>query len=223
MKNLVIAAGILLSTAALAAGALTTKATVKGKDNRGSFNITYVQLTAAIKNKAGRLAVNKDVKKTALSYICEANPKNHKNMESNIAMQVSYVSQDLLGISYTTDYFCNGAYPDHTPMGAIYSIRTGKPLDVEKEVRDEAALRRLVVEKVMANLPKGDDAVEDCNQMYGQDEFTAGYYTYVLKNGALTVSPDYPHVAQACGFDTDISLNDLKPLLKEGSDLLLAK
>lgn len=217
MKKLSLLLLALTTSVAVAAPALTTKKTIKGNDNRGRYDIDYVQLTPAFKNKVVRDRVNTALKGIARDNLCEANRQDRKHMYANMTMDVSLQNDAVLGLEYSYDNYCMGAHPNHGPGGLIYDLRDGKLLDVETEVRDGQALRRLVVEKIMAN--KDEEVYEECKFLYGQEELSAGYYIYVLKKDGVHVTPDFPHVAQACAYETTIPYSEVQPLLKDGSAL----
>ena len=217
MKKLSILLLALTTSVAVAAPALTTKKTIKGNDDRGSYDIDYVQLTPAFKNKVVRDRVNLDLKRFAREQRCEPNRQDRKHMYSNLTMDVSVMNDSVLAVEYTYDNFCMGAHPNNGPGASIYDLRNGKMLDVETEARDGQALRRLVVEKIIAN--KDAEVYEECKFLYGQEELTSGYYVYTLKKEGLQVTPDFPHVAKACAYDTIIPYGDVLPLVKDGSAL----
>jgi len=192
---------------------------LKGKDARGEFDISYVQITPrALPRYTIRRHVNAQIAATAKSMLCEADRKNADKMNSNLSTTVTHANADLLAIRQGYDNYCMGAYPNHGTTSAIFNLHSGLELDVELEAIDSAALKAAIVDKVLANKPAKDEG-SDCDTLYDREQLSQTGYEIGLKGTNLIVTQDYAHAFQACGYDTEISLADLKPLIKAESVL----
>jgi hypothetical protein len=221
-KFLVLALFLSVSAYAEVQPGFTYNKQVKGKDARGEFNINYVLISPrAVRNDAIRRHVNAQMAASARSMLCEADRGNADKMSSNLATTVTHANADLLALRQGYDNYCMGAYPNHGTMSVLFDLRTGKQVEVENEAIDKNALKSLIVDKVLANKPAKDpsEGEEGCDSLYDREQLSQTGYEVGLKDAKLVVTQDYAHVAQACAYDTEISLSDVKSLLKPESIL----
>ncbi|MBI4125664.1 MAG: hypothetical protein HY466_07035 [Deltaproteobacteria bacterium] len=195
---------------------LTVIKRIRGNDNRGKFSIQYVQLTRKLTNRAIRNKLNTSLLKEAKRYICDADPKRRKNMESNLAPKVTFANQEALAITSSYDFYCGGPYPDAGIRTSFYDLRSGEKVAIEDQVRDLKVFKHLVVEKMLANIPPD---MEGCKDYYTDEQLLDNDLKFEVKEGKLVASQDYAHVARACEYDTDIFFADVKSFVKEGSTL----
>lgn len=196
---------------------------LKGKDARGEFDISYVQISPrALPNTGVRSRVNKAMLDQAKRVICDANAEEAQNMSSTYSVTVTQASPEMFAVRASFDVNCGGAHPDNGTESAVFDLRSGKQIEVEKEATDGAAFRAAVVEKLLANKPalgEGEKEDEGCYEFYTREHFSTDFFEYGVKDGKLVVTPSYPHVILACAFDTEIPLSELKGLFKPGSVL----
>jgi hypothetical protein len=131
-------------------------------------------------------------------------------------MEVTLLGPRLLAVATREETFCGGSYPNHGPGGLLYDLRTGARIELEAQMADPRAFRRLVAGRAVAAAPK--DAGECAGEHTGERLAGTGFI-YILNARSLTAIPDYPHVIQACGFDTAISFADVVRFAKPGSPL----
>jgi hypothetical protein len=205
----------LLPLAALAADCaaqpLTRTQRIAGKDERGKYDITWLQLTERAAGAAVRARVNTDLEKEARSHICR--PNDGRNLDAWYEMRVTYLSRHVLGVSAAEFISCGGPSPSHGTRALLYDLRTGSRIEVETEMAERRAFRRFVDRRVFANLPR--DAGE-CADVYKQGTWG---YIYILNARTLAVSQDYPNVVKACGYATDIPHADIVRFLRPTSAL----
>lgn len=203
----------------LAQQRMTTLRRVQGSDaRRGKYNVAWVQLTQRFATPAVRARVNADLEREARGYICEpsADRERVRSYEAEYGMEVTHLSARLLGIMTTHDVFCGGAHPSHGPGSLLYDLRTGRRLSVEGEMADSAGFRRFVARRALAAKPRN---AGECSDVYTLENLAETGYVYLLTNRGLTATQDYPHVIQACGYDTRIAYADLARFLKPSSPL----
>jgi len=184
---------------------------IAGKDQRGKYDISWLQLTTRFPGPV-RARVNTDLEKEARAHICPANTGEH--LDAEFSMKLTYLSPDLLGVSTAEDSFCGGAHPVHGTRGLLYDLRTGARLEVEQEMARAEAFRRFVDRRVLAARPS--DTSEECAEVNKQQSWG---YIYILEPRGLSVTQDYPNVIMACGYTTDIPYADIIPFLKPSSAL----
>jgi len=195
-----------------AAQSLTRVQRIAGNDQRGKYEISWVELTERFADAAVRARLNRDLEREARSHLCE--PNAGANMDASFEMKVTYLGPRLLGISTAEDSFCGGAHPSHGTRGLLYYLRTSTRLDVEREMVNAEAFRRFVDRRVRAARPS--NAPEECADAY--KEQTWGYI-YILGPRSVSVSQDYPNVVMACAYTTQIPHAALIPFLKPNSPL----
>jgi len=193
-----------------AAQPMTRMLRTGGKDQRGKYDIMWLQLTGRFAYAAVRARVNADLEKEARSHICPANAGEY--LGSEFSMKVTYLSPYLLGISTFEFSTCGGASPVHGTRALLYDLRTGRRIEVENEMADTRAFRRFVDARVFASQP-GDAG--EC-----ADAYKSGTgYIYILNARTLSVTQDYPNVIMACGYTTEIPHADIIRFLEPGSPL----
>jgi len=193
-----------------AAQGMTTTRRIRGNDQRGKFDIAWLQLTQRFPNAAVRARVNRDLENEARSRICPAGAGQH--LESEFSMEATYLSPRLLGVSTFEFSFCGGAHPTHGTRGVLYDLRTGRRIEVENEMADLRAFRRFRDRRVRAVRPRDPG---ECADTYDGDTG----YIYILKNRNLSVTQDFPNVIMACAYETLVPHADLVPFLKPASPL----
>ncbi|MFL5385341.1 MAG: hypothetical protein ACJ8GN_22710 [Longimicrobiaceae bacterium] len=198
------------SAADAVAQPLTRTRRIAGKDDRGKYEIVWLQLTERFPDAAVRARVNADLEKEALSHICR--PTDGEYLEAWYQMKVTYLSAQVLGVS--TGMFISCGYPNplHGTWALLYDLRTGARIEVETEMAERRAFRRFVDRRVLANQPR-DPA--ECKDAYKPP---AGYI-YIPRQRTLTVIQDYPNVVQACAYDTEIPHADIIRFLRPTSAL----
>jgi len=205
---------ILLPLAALANDAIAqpmkTMRRVAGKDDRGKYDITWVQLTERFADAAVRARVNADLEKEALSHICR--PTDGEYLDAWYEMKVTYLSSHVLGVTTAKFISCGFPNPLHGTWALLYDLRTGERIEVETEVAERRAFRRFVDRRVLANQPRD---MPDCTGVYKPPTS----YIYILGQRTLDVSQDFPNVIQACGYTTEIPYADIVRFLRPGSAL----
>lgn len=212
MRRLTLALAMATTFAAVgdaAAQGMTTTRHIRGDDARGKYDIAWLRLTERFPDAAVRARVNRDLEAEARSHICD--PGDRSSRDAEFSMRVSYLSARLLGVSTQEFVFCGGAYPNHGTRGLIYDLRTGRRIELEREMADSAAFRRFRDQRVEAARPA--DA-EECPHT---GEYQS--YIYVLKPGNLSVTQDFPNMIKACAYETLIPHADLIPYLKPTSPL----
>jgi hypothetical protein len=189
---------------------------LKGNDDRGSFDIQYVQISPkALPNDAIRRPINAELAKMAHDSICDADHDRKDNMESNQKTTVTIAEPRALALDISSDYYCGGAHPDGGIVSFLYDLSTGKKVTIESQMTDEKAFKALVVDKVLANIPSGD--VGDCADMYTKEALTEAFFNYRAEDDGIVATQMYAHAMQACGFSTKIPAAELAPLLRGGS------
>lgn len=189
---------------------------LRGNDKHGKFNIKWVELTPKFKNNVVRKQINKELEKYAKGYICEADQSERERMSSTFEMKVTFLSEQILGVKTINDTFCGGPYPDHSPGSLIFNLRTGRRIEIESEVQDQITFRSFVVKKVLATVPKNSG---ECKEIYVEEDLKNTGYIYILDNQKLITIQDYPHVSQACAFETEIPYESITKFIKPGSVL----
>lgn len=195
---------------------LTEVKQLKGTDDRGLFNLHYVQLTAKVANESVRTKVNKLMEEMAMSSICEADAERRDSMESNFFVKVSYGSLDVLAIEANQYYFCGGAHPDGGITSYLYDLRSGEEAPVESQIADAEGFRAAVVSAVLANVPRDAD---ECGEFYTREEFLSQSFNYTVAEGKLVASPQFPHAIAACIFETDVPYSAIGVFVKADSVL----
>jgi hypothetical protein len=210
------AALLAASACACAAQATTTVLRSRGNDQRGRYDVAWVRLTDRVATPAVRRRVNADLEREARSRICRADDGPREHLDAWFRMEVTYLGPRLLAVSTSEETFCGGAYPAHGPGALLYDLRTGARIDLEGQMADARAFRRFVARRAQAAAPR--DAAE-CSSEYTAERLAATGYIYVLRGRTLTAIQDYPHVIQACGFETAIPHADWLRFVKPGSPL----
>jgi hypothetical protein len=191
---------------------------IRGNDNRGQFNIQYVELSKDAASPAVRSKVNAALATIAKASICEADPANRRRMSSKVDMKVSFINKELLAVEAHRDYYCGGPYPDKGAEAHLFDLQSGNEIRLEDQIVDRSAFRRAIVTKMLANLPK-DKEHEDCKELYSEDQLRTADVSYLLKAGQLVVSPSYPHVTRTCEFGTPIPWSNVAAFMKPNSPL----
>lgn len=191
---------------------------IRGKDERGRYEIGWVRLADGVGDPAARDRVNADLEREARSHVCgpEPDPERRKYLEAWYEMEVTYLSPRLLGVSTSMELWCGGGSPAGGPGALLYDLRTGRRIELEEEMADPGAFRRFVARRALAAAP--EDA-GDCADLYTLDELAATGYVYVLNEHGLTAMQSYPRVVMACGYDTKIPYADVVRFAKPDSPL----
>jgi hypothetical protein len=207
-----------LLLAASAAAQATTVQRLRGKDERGRYDVAWVRLADGVGEPAARARVNAELEREAREHICypEADPERHKYLESWFEMEVTYLGPRLLGIRTRMDSWCGGASPSSGPGALLYDLRTGRRVELESEMADPPAFRRFVARCALAAAP--EDAGE-CADNYDLEALTTTGYVYTLNDHGLTATQNYPRVIMACAHDTKIPYADIIRFAKPGSPL----
>ncbi|MFL5541186.1 MAG: hypothetical protein ACJ8J0_19520 [Longimicrobiaceae bacterium] len=199
-----------LTASEAAAQPMTRTLRIAGKDARGKYDVSWLQLTERFPDAAVRARVNADLEKEARSHICL--PNEGENLAAEFQMKVTYLSPHVLGVSTFEFITCGGPNPSHGTRALLYDLRTGGRIEVEAEMAERRAFRRFVDGRVLANQPR-DPA--ECKDAYA---VTTGYI-YILKQRTLSVTQDYPNVIQACAYETEIPHADIIRFLRPTSAL----
>jgi hypothetical protein len=209
---------ILAVRARAGAAQATAGRSIEGRDERGQYRITWVQLAEGAAAPTVRRSVNADLEREARAHVCdpEADPERRRYFEAWYEMEVTYRSPRLLGIRTLMDIWCGGASPSSGPGSLLYDLRTGRRIEVENEMADPRAFRRFVARRALAAAPR--DA-EECAELYTLEGLAGTGYVYTLNARSLTASQSYARVVMACGYDTEIPYADLVRFLKPGSPL----
>ncbi|HEX8245851.1 MAG TPA: hypothetical protein VF541_20220 [Longimicrobium sp.] len=189
----------------------------RGNDQHGRYDVAWIRLTERVATPAVRRRVNADLEREARSRICEADPQRREHLDAWFEMKVTYLGPRLLGVSTAEDVFCGGAYPNHGTRALLYDLRTGARIDLEEQMVDPRAFRRFIARRALAAAPR--DA-EECSSEYTADRLAHTGYIYILRGRTLTATQDYPHVIQACAYETAIAHADVLRFVKPGSPLL---
>lgn len=196
----------------------TTRRSIKGHDERGKYQVTWVRLAEGAADPVARRAVNADLEREARAHICdpEADPQRRRYLEAWYEMEVTYRSPRLLGIRTSMELWCGAASPSGGPGLLLYDLRTGKRIEVESEMADPRAFRHFVARRALAAVP-GDAG--ECAELYTLEELARTGYVYALGARGLTALQHYPRVVMACGYDTEIPYADIMRFVKPGSPL----
>lgn len=209
---------ILLAAArdAAAAQGMTRVERLRGSDQRGRYDLSWVALTQRFANAAVRARVNRDLEREARQHLCEPGDAPVAHLSSEFEMAVTYVDSRLLGVRTAEFVACGGAHPSIGPGALLFDLRTGRRIDLEGEMVVPRAFRGFVAQRAAAAAPH--DAAE-CTELYTADELVADGFIYFLEARTLRAVPNYPQVVLACGFDTEISHADVIRFLKPASPL----
>jgi hypothetical protein len=199
-------------------GMLYTKV-LKGQDDHGSYNIAYLQISPkALPNDSARRPVNYALASLARGALCESNHAARKELDSQVDMKPLIANHDVLSVDMSQDSNC-GAYPEAGITSLLFDLRTGKQVEeLDSQMTDAKAFKDLVVAKVLENAPK-QDVDQDCRDMYTKDELVTNVFNFSVREDRIIATQEYPHAANACAFDTEISFADIKALVKPGSTL----
>jgi len=219
MRRLTLA--LWLTLLALAAGdaaaqGMTRVRRLQGSDGRGKYDLQWIALTERFANAAVRARVNADLEREARQRLCRPGDGPVASLSSEFEMRVTHLDARLLGIETSQFVSCGGLSPNHIPAALLYDLRTGRRIEVEREMTNPSAFRRWVARRAAAAAPR--DAGE-CADAYTADMLLSDGFIYRLPEGALFAGPDYPQVILACGFDTELPRADLARFLKPASPL----
>lgn len=145
------------------------------------------------------------------------------------------VLKPMTGPGYVTlwiaqDYYCGGAYPATSQMALTYDLATGRRVDWATAIPGltlvtdsleglpdgyvvnvhSAALAEWYGPKMLAN--SDPEWVEQCASTLEPDMLVdQGFKIWAdAENGGISVSPDFPHVSQACADTATMTTDDLK-------------
>jgi hypothetical protein len=204
--------GLLAASQAMAA--LTIKQSVKGKDDRGEFDIQYIQLTREFANKTIRNKLNKTIRASALEQICDKNPERKGDMSSSLTMDVGYSSDHAISLLESYETSCGMSFNGGT-RGALYSLTTGDLVEIEDEIENKTAFKNIALNALVKAAPQGDG--NDCS--YKREDLESKSLEYSVVGNDLVISPYYAQVEKVCGFDTKIPLTHLSRMVKKDSTL----
>jgi hypothetical protein len=149
-----------------------------------------------------------------------------------VDVKVGYLSARFLSLEISTESYCGGNHPNNGSNPVTFDLSTGREVDWKNAFKPEffsvalnALYRKLYpwTAKDEADLRKEiaagqADESDNCKKLVdGQDNFESpDAAIFRLQAGTgLVVSPDFPHVIQACGEEVALPLSSVAPYLKD--------
>ncbi|HKP74145.1 MAG TPA: hypothetical protein VJT67_01320, partial [Longimicrobiaceae bacterium] len=182
------------------------------------YDLQWIALTERFANAAVRARVNADLEREARQRLCRPGDGPVEQLSSEFEMRVTHLDARLLAVATGQFVSCGGLSPNHMPTALLFDLRTGRRIDVEREMANPTAFRRYVARRAAANAPMDH---KECADGYTAEALFGQGFIYLLEERRLTAVPDYAQVALACGFDTEIPRADLARFLKPNSPLRL--
>jgi uncharacterized protein len=145
--------------------------------------------------------------------LCHGPSKENKMSYIDDTLKVLKFTDSVVVIRGSDDYFCEGnAYPNHGSQDFFVPIATGSKVSLwdtlPKDGQQSIIQRILTASKSLAP----DD---ECKNSFSQEYLQNAHISFGYKDQrSLSISPEFPHVIQACEDDVDVSIaiSDLKKL-----------
>jgi hypothetical protein len=138
----------------------------------------------------------------------------------NATLEPAFVSKRWLSVVNRYDSFCGGAHPDAGLGYRMFGLADGREVDLHDWLTDAAVKRdrlegsaepiktlRPALRQVVLAGWKADDA--ECAEIVK----TAEFWSIGLARTAFVLSPELPHVAQACAEEFTVPFSQLRPFL----------
>jgi hypothetical protein len=151
---------------------------------------------------------------------------------------VELFNRHLLSVTRQGMIFCGGAHPDSVTYINTYDLDSGSETSVEELLAremDQQAVRKLIgnrelgskdlVHRLIAELylrrAQPDKSCHDVISRNEESHEPAFDTLQYLSSRGLVAQPSLPHVAQACAEPVTIPYEELRTLLRKGSQFLL--
>ena len=129
--------------------------------------------------------------------------------------RVAVLTRDVLSIDILVSYYCGGPHPDEQYFPLTYNLRTGRQFDFDRDAAKIFKADRLPSDQLIGLYKQAypPDSGE-CNPSL----IEPGTKLFLhLESTGLSITPEMPHVAAACGPEIVIPYQQLRTLLKDGN------
>lgn len=200
-----------------AAHPLTQAGRLQGSDDRGTFDLRYVQLTSeAVPDPALRSRVNAALEQAARISTCVADPALRHQMSSAYSARVTYASREALAVDARTFLFC-GYMGTSGLHSSLYDLRAGEETRFEDEFADYAGFRAAAAALMLEQAPASPSAY--CADGYTLEHFSHRTVGFGITEKGLVARPAYSGERRGCLFAARIPFPVVAPFVRPGSTL----
>ena len=154
--------------------------------------------------------INNAISQTATEFQCEDN-KGDKQFES----EVTLINKKFISLKFSDSWYCAGMPNTQGRTGALtYSLQTGKPLEIEKEIAPshKNEFNQALTSGLQQAL-KAKQVDEECPAP------TLGYF-YLAESEIVFINNSNTEETIQCEAEFKLTNNEITKYLKEGSPLL---
>jgi len=204
----------------------TTQPSVNGK-----LDLTYPDLKPTV-DKANK--INSQIQTLVSSWKCQLTVQDdYKDAMFNVSSKLDDINKKYFSFHSSVEQSCGGAHPDFETNGYVYSLLSGKLIDVSAELNDTISqdgkninsyeTRQQQIAKLL--LPHMPEANRHNQCFDGMDEgqmieqLASFEFDFSLKGNSILVFVNPPFAMNACGFDAAIPYASIKGLIRPGSIL----
>ena len=150
-----------------------------------------------------------------LKYLSE----NRKNFSFNAASTVRLIDSHFFSFTTKTNYYCGGPHPGESYDGYTFDINSGKLISLNDllapELQGEALTKFLVTGHKFVNSCMDETGKNDMADTYDPETFPNEYWGFYRTSGSIVFIPPLPHAVWACLEEFPVSLEALKPYLRQ--------
>jgi hypothetical protein len=157
-------------------------------------------------------AVNAEIQKKLDGMGCGRAPAGEHWLWETTA-RVTYADREIFSVDIVTERDCGGPYPTNAAPGPItFDLRTGKRVGFadlfESYKQNKPAIIRAVFGKHIGKSIESDG----CPSLWSLEDMMQYAGPYYVVPGGIVVTPEFPHVMEACAFQETVSASALRPL-----------
>lgn len=183
---------------------------LQGKDNRGEYHLSYLQIMPEVGLKDLERFNNKLKQTLAYDYLCESDSERSKHMYVNTRLSKIYVDRNVLSFQVHFETYCGGPYPDAALRFYTFDLHTQKSLALNQFISQNKKITQTIYRKLLKTAHS--QKIEDCQHFYTKEELAITSFQYRISEAALIVRMDLPHVARSCELQIKLNCNDLQPI-----------
>lgn len=185
---------------------------------------------SGLANERAEQRINHAISQIVSTWTCDDNDpnptelrlkylrENRKNFSFNAASTVRLIDSHFFSFTIGTDYYCGGAHPSESYDGYTFDLSSGKLISLNDllapELQGEALTKFLVTGHKFVNSCMDEPGKNIIADIY-KPEILPNYWGFYRTSGNIVFIPFLPHVVWACLEEFPVSLEALKPYLRQ--------